>query len=106
MHSKAHQGPTRLFHILLTESAYLIWTLRCEQVIQEKDLADGEIRTRWYRAINERLTIDKVTATKIKRSDNYTKLIEDTWELALRKEKETPVNWMHCREVLVGRTIW
>jgi hypothetical protein len=28
--SIAHRGPTRLFQILILESAYLIWTLRCE----------------------------------------------------------------------------
>ena len=84
----------------------MIWTLRCERVIQEKGLSDGEIRARWHRAINERLTIDKVTATKIRCSDKFTKLIEETWGPILRKERELPENWMYCREVLVGRTVW
>jgi len=101
----AHKGPTRLFQTLLSESAYLIWTLRCERVIQEKNLSDGEIRARWHRAINERLTIDKVTATKIIRTDKFTKLIEETWEPTLSKTMEIPANWMYCREVLVGRTV-
>ena len=60
-----HQGPTRLFQILLLESAYLIWVLRCERVIQEKQLTTSEIRVRWLCAINERLMTDKVTATKV-----------------------------------------
>ena len=89
-----HRGPTRLLQILLSESAYLIWVLRCERVIQEKHLSEEEIRTRWYRAINERLTIDKVTATKIRRNSTFTKLIEETWGPALRKEKEPQVNWI------------
>ena len=103
--SVAHQGPTRLFQILMTESAYLVWTLRCERVIQENTLSDGEIGARWHRAINERLTNDKVTATKIRRSDKFTKLIKETWEPALRKEGELPETWPYCREVLVGRTV-
>ena len=64
--------------ILLLELAYLIWTLRCERVIQEKNLSDGEIRARWHCVINERLTINKVTAMKIKQTNKFTKLIEET----------------------------
>jgi len=104
-HTAAHKGPTCLFQILLSESAYLIWTLRCKRVIQEKNLSNGEIRARWHRAINERLTIDKVTATKIIRTDKFTKLIEETWEPTLSKTMEIPANWMYCHEVLVGRTV-
>ena len=89
-HKPTHQGPSWLFQILLSESAYLIWVLRCERVIQEKPLSDEEIRARWQRAINERLTIDKVTATRIPRTNRFTKLVEDTWVPALRKEWETP----------------
>ena len=101
-HRKACQGPTRLLQIIVSESAYLIWVLRCERVIQDKALHEGEIRARWHRAINERLTIDKVTATKIKRTHQFTKLIEETWEPALRKITELPANWIQCREVLVS----
>jgi len=99
-----HQAPTRLFQILLSESAYLIWVLRCERVIQEKTITNREIKARWYRAINDRLTIDKVTATKIIRTKEFTKLVEGTWEPILRKGMELPVNWLQCCEVLVGRT--
>ena len=41
---------------------------------------------------------------KIVRTSKFMKLVEETWEPALRKEKETPTNWIHCSEVLVGRT--
>jgi len=60
-----HHGPTQLLQILLSESAYLIWVLRCERVIQEKTITEREISTRWHRAINKRLTINEVTATKL-----------------------------------------
>jgi len=83
----------------------LIWVLRCEKVIQEKGFSEREIRVRWYRAINERLTIDKVTVTKIKRNHKFTRTVIATWELALKKEKEIPANWIQCGEVLVGRTV-
>jgi hypothetical protein len=63
-----HQGPSRLLQIILSESAYLIWVLRCKRVIQERQHTDHEIQGRWLWVINERLTIDKLTATKIKRN--------------------------------------
>jgi len=101
----AHKGPIHLFQILLSELAYLIWTLRCERVIQEKNLSEGEIRARWHCTINERLTIDKVTVTKIIRTDKFTKLIEETWEPTLSKMMEILANQMYYCEVLVGRTV-
>jgi len=67
-------------------------------------LTESEIRTRWLRAINERLTTDKINATMIKRNEGFTKLVVDTWEQALKKERELPMNWINLSEVLVGRT--
>jgi len=98
------QGPSRLLQILLSESAYLIWLLRCERVIQGKQISRNEIEGRWLRAINARLTTDKINATIIKRNEGFTNLTVNTWEQALEKESELPLNWIHCREVLVGRT--
>ena len=37
-HKTTLQGPSRLLQIILSESAYLIWVLRCERVIQDKPL--------------------------------------------------------------------
>ena len=101
---KTLQGPTQLLQIIISESAYLIWVLRCERVIQEKMLTESEIRTRWLWAINKRLTTDKINATMIKRNEGFTKLVVDTWEQALKKERELPMNWINLSEVLVGRT--
>jgi len=42
---------------------------------------------------------------KIKQNDKLTRTIIATWELALKKEKEIPENWIQCSEVLVGRTV-
>ena len=46
----------------------------------------------------------KQSEKKIKRTPQFTNLVEGTWEPALRKIMELPVNWMECCEVLVGRT--
>jgi len=87
-----HQGPTRLFQILLSESAYLIWVLRCKRVIQEKVLTNREISARWTHTINKRLTINKVSASKIVRNEKFTKLVKDTWDPALRNTQEIQAN--------------
>jgi len=79
-------SPNSTFQTLLPESAYLIQVLCCKRVIQEKYLPDEEIRARWYRANNNRLTINKVTVTNIMRTKKLTKLVEDTWEPAIGKE--------------------
>jgi len=56
-------------------------------------------------SVGKQLTINKVTVTKIKQNDKFTRTVIATWELALKKEKEIPVNWIQHDEVLVGRTV-
>jgi hypothetical protein len=68
------KGKIRLLQILISESAHLIWVLRCERMIHEDEHMDEEIKTRWRRKINERLTCDRITATKITRDKTYTNL--------------------------------
>ena len=96
-------GAVRLLQILITESAYLIWVLRCERVIQEKAHTRNEIEQRWLLAINKRLIDDKIIATKIKRDIPHMKRLENTWEEVLKKDGDLPADWPHKTEVLVGR---
>ena len=72
------QGASRLLCILISESAHLIWVLRCERVIQERQHSENEIKARWLRAINAKLTNDNITATRIKREKGFTNLIVNT----------------------------
>ncbi len=67
----------RLLQIILSEAAHLTWVLRCERVIQEKTLNEQGITKRWNRAINERLTTDRITAQKTKRNKKFTQLTEN-----------------------------
>jgi ribonuclease HI/exonuclease III len=99
-----HRGPSRLMQIIISESAHLIWVLRCERLIQDKEHNENEITRRWHRVLNRRLTDDKLNATKIKRDNGFTTLVVNTWEQALNKEGGLPLNWLNRREVLVGRT--
>jgi hypothetical protein len=96
------KGKTRLLQILVSESAHLIWVLRCERIIHEDDHSDEEIKARWRRKINERLTCDRITTTKTVRNKTYTNLIKNTWRQTLQKTQDLPVNWITNREVLVG----
>ena len=104
--SNAHlRGATCLLHILISESAFLIWVLRCERVIHEKIHSHQEIKSKWLHVINERLTEDKINATQIKRNKGFTKLVVDTWEKVLEKEGALPNAWTNRREVLVGSRV-
>ena len=97
------KGAERLLQILISESAYLIWVLRCERVIQERQHTTNEIHNRWLRAINTRLTDDKITATKIKKDKKTIQKVKHTWEHVLKKQTDLPDDWITSREVLVGR---
>ena len=54
--SRTRRGRSRLLHIILSETALLIWTLRCERVIGHADdpayqHSDREITARWHATI-------------------------------------------------------
>ncbi|KAH9849471.1 hypothetical protein C2E23DRAFT_839328, partial [Lenzites betulinus] len=55
-----------LWKVLITESAYGIWKMRCERVIQNegKSFTENEVENRWYGMINRRLTLDRNTTAK------------------------------------------
>ncbi|KAF5365423.1 hypothetical protein D9758_010835 [Tetrapyrgos nigripes] len=57
---KLKSGETRLWRILIAESAYLIWVLRCKRVIANENtqFSEDEITNRWSKMINERLKLD------------------------------------------------
>jgi hypothetical protein len=97
------KGATRLLQILLSESAHLIWVIRCERVIQEKIHTKDQIITRWLREINKRLIEDKIIATKIRHADTGAKQrVTHTWEDVLKKTQALPSRWLYIRKVLVG----
>jgi hypothetical protein len=83
----------------------MIWVLRCERVINERSHTPSEIKSRWLRAINSRLIDDKIIATKIRRGRTPLKIVESTWTKVLQKCGPIPQDWIHNREVLVGRRV-
>ncbi|KAG1814854.1 hypothetical protein DFJ58DRAFT_644036, partial [Suillus subalutaceus] len=92
----------RLLRILISESAYLIWVLRCECVIQGVTQTDKQIMRRWTKTIDNRLQLDRMLASKTKRNTKFTNLIQSTWEKIISQENHLPHNWATSLKVLVG----
>ncbi|EPS93004.1 hypothetical protein FOMPIDRAFT_1136984 [Fomitopsis schrenkii] len=98
----------RLWRILISESAHLIWRLRCERVIGHSDdtawhHTPDSVAARWMAAMNSRLRQD-VTGTSYKYGRLALKkgLILQTWRHLLEGEKDLPADWITKRRVLVG----
>jgi hypothetical protein len=98
-----NDGATRLLRILISEATYLIWTLRCERTIQGILKPRDETANTWIRAINDRLNMDKIAATRIIRKPEHTNLVVRTWGDALRKNnRDLSPDWINRCEVFSG----
>ncbi|KAJ6537682.1 hypothetical protein B0H19DRAFT_962213, partial [Mycena capillaripes] len=51
---------SRLFRIVVSESAHLIWKVRNEQVIRGRKHTEAEIHNRWLSCMNTRLKMDQL----------------------------------------------
>ncbi|KAJ7210850.1 hypothetical protein GGX14DRAFT_363068, partial [Mycena pura] len=97
----------RLYHILITESLYSIWKLRCECMIGRngEPPTENEVQNRWVQTIDERLNIDINLTNKYKFGKQYSLprvLILDTWQGTLLDENDLPTDWLKTTEVLMG----
>ncbi|XP_006463112.1 hypothetical protein AGABI2DRAFT_51550, partial [Agaricus bisporus var. bisporus H97] len=80
-------GKTRLYHILISECAYLIWNLRCERVIQHGDSSDQwnhtdtQIKNRLSHRLNTRFRLDCIltNSRKFNRKAIRESLVTATW---------------------------
>ncbi|KAI0358274.1 ribonuclease H-like protein [Trametes cingulata] len=105
---KERGGVSRLLRLVLCESTYLIWKLRCERVLDDaRDPLVGhskpEITARWLASLNARLLLDKQLATaRLKRRTVSRAEVLATWSGVLQNERELPDDWLDSREVLVG----
>ncbi|KAJ7923686.1 hypothetical protein B0H13DRAFT_2400978 [Mycena leptocephala] len=58
---KPSNEANRLFRIIVSESAFLIWKIRCERLISRNSPhSETEIHNRWVASINNRLKIDRL----------------------------------------------
>jgi hypothetical protein len=98
-------GDTWLYRILMIESAYLIWKLRCARVceLENQSFSSQEVRNRWRKTINDRLELDcLMTSPKYGGEAMSKDLVLETWKGTLHKEDKLPDDWTGVARVLVG----
>ena len=96
LNDKPNKGKNRLYRIIMSETAYLLWKMRNERRIRDGDTAeqpsDKEITNRWMNAINKRLTVDR-SLTDAKRFGKKAvdeNLVKSTWFNCLKGEESLP----------------
>jgi len=93
---KCTPGANRLWRILISKSAHLIWKLRCERVIRNENTpyTSEEIRNKWYKMMDERLETDcRMTMPRYGKKGLKTKVVALTWKSTLENEEDLPRNW-------------
>ena len=107
---KWRDGRQRLLMIILSESAYLIWKLRNKRRIRNEENPDfehtrREISNRWYKTLDNRLTLDRAMANPAKFAKKALDpdLVRRTWGGVLKNKRNLPKDWIREGEVLVGR---
>ena len=101
--NRPNPGKSRLLRMLLSESAHLIWVLRCERVIQETLHTNEAVKTRWYNKINHRLSLDRYIASKWNRKPVTQEIVKRTWYPSLlQTSPDLTEDWITNTGVLVG----
>ncbi|KAJ7139273.1 hypothetical protein C8R44DRAFT_727369 [Mycena epipterygia] len=104
---KVKQGTQRLYRILMSESAYLIWKLRNDRRIARNGspATEQEIINRWKFTVNQRLQVDLVLANRPRKGKHPAlapQLVITTWSGTLDNEQNLPADWIREPRVLVG----
>ncbi|KAF6764378.1 hypothetical protein DFP72DRAFT_1130049, partial [Ephemerocybe angulata] len=83
---RVNKGRTRLFKIILSEAAYLIWVLRCEWRIGREQRVHEmhtvtEICARWHLLLNRRIKVDWAITNKTSYGNKALQksLVMNTW---------------------------
>ncbi|KAI0645683.1 hypothetical protein C8Q79DRAFT_910315 [Trametes meyenii] len=103
-------GVSRLAKIVITETTYLIWVLRCERVIGREDLHEKEhtvreVVARWENVVSRRFKIDKDLTKERVAGPRVLKgnLFKETWGWEGADEEWPARDWSRWPGVLVGR---
>ncbi|KAJ7203279.1 hypothetical protein GGX14DRAFT_535913 [Mycena pura] len=104
---KIDRGAQRLYRVLISESAYLIWRLRNERVIDRdgEPASEEEIVNKFKFTINQRLQMDRLLANRPRRGKLPKlppKLVLATWSGIMDNEHSLPTDWLGEPRVLVG----
>ncbi|KAJ7164546.1 hypothetical protein C8R43DRAFT_878575, partial [Mycena crocata] len=97
----------RLYRMIMSESTFFIWKLRCDRVIKYNGdpYTKAEVQNRWIALLNEKLEIDRALTNRVKFGKQYSVdplLVLDTWRGSLLEEHKLSRNWLREPEVLVG----
>ena len=109
LNDKPDKGKNRLYRILVSETAYLIWKMRNERRIRDEDRPEHESQeheacNRWTHALNKQLTIDRALTNNRRFSKKALneKTVKNTWKGCLANEDKLLTDWHKLKEVLVG----
>ncbi|KAJ7802283.1 hypothetical protein B0H14DRAFT_2614429 [Mycena olivaceomarginata] len=99
------RGADRLYRILVSETAHLIWKLRCLRVIERgsdpsRYFSEYEIHNRWLACINARLRTDILLTDRKKfgnRALNF-KRVTNTWKHVLKDAENLTVTKISCEK--------
>ncbi|VDC04552.1 unnamed protein product [Peniophora sp. CBMAI 1063] len=92
---KRNRGAEHLFRIIVSTACRTIWNIRCERVIQEKEISASEAKVRWWSNIKKRLNVDQAMTSK--RFDNLAisrQRVHDTWYNILKKDNLPQGEWI------------
>ena len=102
----------RLYRILISETAYLIWKIRNERRIRDSDGKERidierETETRWKNALNKRLTNDRflTNSTQFRKRALNEGLIKRTWTGCLDNEEALPQDWYKTKGGFSGYVV-
>ncbi|KIJ26067.1 hypothetical protein M422DRAFT_192682 [Sphaerobolus stellatus SS14] len=90
---KPDKAKRRLFKIIVSESAYQIWKIRCEWRIQRQcnpdlKISDHEIRNRWRKLMSSQIHMDILCSdtTQYKKKAFVPSAVQRTWGDLLKTE--------------------
>ncbi|KAJ6468892.1 hypothetical protein C8R45DRAFT_764116, partial [Mycena sanguinolenta] len=103
--TKRKRGTQRLYRILMSETAYLIWLIRNDRVITRagEPFSERTIMNKWIYTMNQRLQQDVILAKRTagkNRPRLPVNLVTDTWAGVLDDKDKLPANWFKEARVL------
>lgn len=105
--NRASPGASRLYRILISESAHLIWCMRCTRKIDRggegPPFSSRETTSRWLARVNDRLNMDILMShTRFGRKALKKHTVLQTWQGTLMDEQNLPEDWSDRTGRLVG----
>lgn len=102
-------GASRLFRIMISESAFMIWKIRCERQIEREDdptraHTGREVHNKWVSMMNTRLRLDiTMTDRRFGKKALSPRRVQATWRGTLKDEEYLPEEWCGPSGVLASR---